>query len=359
MTRTVRSPDLAGGASLCSRVTAVAGRAAGGAIRDARVAYAIALAVSAVAIGVNLVGNGVFGDRPFIALYAAVVISAYVGGLGAGLLTLGVCTVSVSFLLFQPQFSFTVHTRTDIAGIILFVCASGFICWMLHSVRRAAETLRIERDLSRSLAEQLQRTVHQKELLVREVQHRVSNSLQLVSSFLVLQRRAVTSTDAQRDLEEASRRIHALAHIHRRLYAAGEEERVEFALYLKELCRDLVDATAPHVVACAVDGPAGLWLSQDKVVPLAMIVNELVSNALEHGLVGRNDGRIAITLMRRGQDRVALTLSDNGFGLPAGFNLEIVQSVGLNIVRALTAQIEGTLQLVGNGGTTWELEFPV
>jgi two-component system, sensor histidine kinase PdtaS len=327
-------------------------------MRNAKTAYAIAVAVSAVAVAVNLVGNGLFGDRPFIALYAAVVVSVYVGGLGPGVLATLLCATSVCFLLLQPHFSFAVRAGPDIAGVILFIIASAFTCWMFHSVRRTAETLRIERDLSRELAERLERAVQQKELLVREVQHRVSNSLQLVSSFLMLQRRAVADADARHEIEEASRRIHALAHIHRRLYAAGDEERVELTGYLDEFCRDLVTATAPQPVSCAVDGPAGIWLPQDKVVPLALIVNELVTNALEHGLVGRNDGRIAIRLEMRGPDRVALTVSDNGFGLPPGFDPETVGSVGLNIVRALATQIKGTLRIVGNGGTTWELEFP-
>jgi two-component system, sensor histidine kinase PdtaS len=328
-------------------------------VRNSAAAHALAAASAALAIIANMLEDGLFGDRPFIALYAAVVISAYAGGFGPGLLATLLSAAAVSYLLLEPYASFTVRAGEDVAGLILFIIASLFICWILHSLRRAAETLRIERDLSRELAGRLERTVHQKEILVREIQHRVSNSLQLVSSFLMLQRRAIANPDARRDLEEASNRIHALAHIHRRLYAAGEEERVEFTNYLKGICSDLVQATAPRTVACTVDGPAGIWLPQDKVVPLALIVNELITNALEHGLVGRNDGRIAIMLERRSDNRAALTVSDNGFGLPADFDPETIQSIGLKIVHALSAQINGTLRLLGSRGATWELEFPI
>lgn len=330
-----------------------------GLLHNTAAAYALALAVSVLAIAVNMIGSGLFGARPFVSLYAAVVISAAFGGLGPGLLATFVSTASVNFFLLQPLGSLAIGAGSDVATLVLFVIASVFVCWILHSLRLTAETLRNERDLSRDLSRQLQRTVRQKELLVREVQHRVANSLQLVSSFLMLQRRALKNPDARHDLEEASRRIHALAHIHRRLYSAGEEERVDFANYLREFCRELVDATAPHTVTCSVAGPADLWLPQDKVVPLALIVNELVTNALEHGLSGRNDGRITIALERRGDDRIALTASDNGTGLPDEFDPDAAQSLGLSIVRALTAQIKGSLQLVDKASATWVLEFSV
>lgn len=326
--------------------------------RNALAAYAIALVASALAMAVNMVGAGLFGDRPFTSLYAAVVVSAYAGGLGPGLLATFVCVAGVSFFLLQPRSSFDIEANSDMATVILFVTASLFICWVLHSLRRTAQTLRVERDHSRDLSERLERTVHQKEILVREIQHRVANSLQLVSSFLMLQRRSVTNPDAKRDLEEASNRIHVLADIHRRLYAVGREERIEFAGYLKDFSRDLMKATAPHTVACAVDGDASVWLPQEKVIPLALIVNELVSNALEHGLAGRNDGKITIALEKREQDRVAVRISDNGCGLPPDFDLEAVRSVGLSIVRALSSQIDGALRLDRNVGTTWEVEFP-
>lgn len=329
---------------------------------DAAAAYALAVAASALALALNMVGNGLFGDRPFTALYAAVIISAYFGGLGPGLLTTVICAASVSYFLLHPVESFAIDAGADVASVLLFTAASVFICWVLHSLRLTAETLRHERDHSHKLRERLEQTVRQKELLVREVQHRVANSLQLVSSFLLLQRRAMTSPDARHDLEEASRRIHALGHIHRRLYSASQGEdqhQIEFVRYLDEFCRDLINATAPDTVTCTVEGPAGIWLPQDKVVPLALIVNELVTNALEHGLHGRNEGRIIVTVERREKDRIALAVTDNGFGLPADFDPETTQSVGLSIVRALTSQIKGSLRLKTEGGTTWELEFPV
>lgn len=327
--------------------------------RNAAVAYALALAVSALAIAVNIIGGGLLGDRPFTSLYTAVVISAYFGGLGPGLLATVICAAFVSFFMLQPIDSLAIGAGSDVAALILFAIASIFICWVLHSLRQTAETLRKERDLSDELSQRLEQTVRQKDLLVREVQHRVANSLQLVSSFLMLQRRAMTSPDGRHDLEEASRRIHALAHIQRRLCNTGEAEHVELVRYLQELCRDLIKATAPPAITCAVDGPAGIWLPQDKIVPLALIVNELVTNALEHGLYGRNDGRITIRLERREPDRAALIVTDDGVGLPADFNAETIQSVGLSIVRALTSQIKGSFRLMNNNGTTWELEFPV
>ena len=141
--RTARRVDLAGAS--VGAGNALVNHGLSGVIRNAKTAYAIAVAISAVAVAVNLGENGLFGDRPFIAFYTAVVISAYVGGLGPGLLTTLLCATSVNFLLLQPSFSFAVRAGSDVAGVILFIIASAFICWMLHSVRRTAGTLRIER----------------------------------------------------------------------------------------------------------------------------------------------------------------------------------------------------------------------
>lgn len=214
-------------------------------------------------------------------------------------------------------------------------------------MRQALDQLDAERIKSKALAEQ-------RETLFRELQHRVSNNLSIVSALLNLARAEVTDEKAQQALNEAATRLALIAKIHRRLHdPAGSQRR--FGPFIEELCRDVLEAAGASNVVCLVSATEAT-VPPDKLIPVALIVTELISNALEHGLAGGSRGTIRIDLTPEGTDQV-LTVADDGKGLPPDFSLETASGLGLRIVQALSRQIDGRFAMEGGNGTTCRIVF--
>ncbi len=181
-------------------------------------------------------------------------------------------------------------------------------------------------------------------VLFTEQQHRVSNNIQIVSALLALQKADVTDETARRALTEASNRLATIGRIQRRLHDP-ENAQGNFADFLLELVEDVVRASAPAGIKVAVDTPP-LPLPTEKVIPAALVVADLVSNCLEHAFVGRTDGAIRVEARMEAGNRVELSVSDNGTGLPPGVDAAQVPSLGLRLVRLLTQQLGGDFTMV-------------
>ena len=189
---------------------------------------------------------------------------------------------------------------------------------------------------------ELQRALDQKSLLLREVNHRVKNSLHLVSSLLSLQLRGVTEERLRHHFRDAISRIHAIAQVHARLYQTERFETVELATYLHALADDLLAASG-GATACDLRIDAEeVELPIDQAIPLSLVANELITNAIKHGAGGQV--RIDVTLRRVGRD-LEFAVTDDGPGLPADFDPDRAKSLGLRIVTTLTRQIGGTLHM--------------
>ncbi len=222
---------------------------------------------------------------------------------------------------------------------------SGSITGILRDV---TERRRVQRELSRAL--------EQKSLLLREVNHRVKNSLHLVSSLLQLQMRGLSDPALRHHVQDAIGRIHAIAQVHSRLYQTERFETVELSTYLRALCDDLVSASGDsasfnlRVEADTVD------LAIDQAVPLGLIANELITNAIKHG-AGRT---LEVVLsLRRAAEGLLFTVSDDGPGLPADFRLDATRSLGMRIISTLSRQIGGTLEVMPTAqGASFQIAIP-
>ncbi len=200
-----------------------------------------------------------------------------------------------------------------------------------------------------------------KDATIREIHHRVKNNLQTVASLLRLQGRRLSSEEAKAALEESVRRISSIALVHETL-SHDSHERVDFdrvASRVVEMVRDgLADPDRP--IHFRVDGSAG-DLSSEIATPLALIVVELVQNAVEHA-TGADGRAIGVTVeMARTRDRVRLAVSDDGVGLPDGFAVERDSNLGLQIVRTLVeSELAGEISIAGaNPGTRVEVAVPL
>lgn len=216
--------------------------------------------------------------------------------------------------------------------------------------------------------DQLKAALREKEVLLKEVHHRVKNNLQVIASLLSLQAGTIKDEKAQAAFQESQHRVRSMAAIHERLYQSPDLAHLEMEGYIRQLVADLWMTHAPPGIACRIDA-AGVTLDMDTAVPCGLILNELVSNALTHAFPPELETKsrpgqepalkkeIRIT-MRSEQDAIVLTVSDNGIGLPADLDLDNLDSLGLELVRLLTRQIGGVLLLDKSLGTSFQITFP-
>lgn len=245
---------------------------------------------------------------------------------------------------------------TDAAGQVrtlltrkgLFIDHRGqrFIVGVIRDM--TAEKIR-ERELRDSLAE--------KEVLLKEVHHRVKNNLQIISSLLFLQKDAMSDPVLQGALEESRNRIASMALIHEELYRSGDLARVDIKEYLERLAPRVVHALRGAKSVGFALTLADCRMSVDKAIPIGLIVNELLTNAVKHGLAGRDSGVIRVRLDR--DDALAhITVEDDGAGLPPGFHPDAMRTLGMQLVVQLTRQLRGTLSFGGSDeGAFFRLSF--
>jgi len=202
--------------------------------------------------------------------------------------------------------------------------------------------------------------LHEKEVLLKEIHHRVKNNLQIVCSLLSLQRDAIQDPQLRELFHESERRIRTMALIHETLYQAPDVARFHLAHYLRTLGAELFRAygVEPQRIAltsCIED----VVLSLDTATPCGLILNELLSNALKHAFPNGQRGDIRIELQAEHDQKVILRVVDTGVGFPAELDFRQTDSLGLQLVCALTAQLQGTITLERHSGTAFTVTFPL
>jgi two-component sensor histidine kinase len=195
----------------------------------------------------------------------------------------------------------------------------------------AIERERQDRSLKAALAHQ--------EVLLKEITHRVKNSLAIVASMLQLQASHAGDPELTQQLEEAANRVSAVARAHERIHPRNEPDKVDLGLYIEEVCLDLNE-----IGHCTihVEAPRDVPIATDRAIPIALIINELITNATKYAYEGR-DGRIFVRLALPADDVIELGVRDEGVGLPAGFEMRTATSLGMRIVQAFVRQLNAVL----------------
>ena len=218
---------------------------------------------------------------------------------------------------------------------------------------RIGESLDANRDLARS--------ANEKEMLLRGIHDRVSDNFQMLTSLLNIQMSKSALPEVIQTLEDNQQRINALAMVHENLYDSQELRGVQMDSYINMLATGIYRRFQADGINIRFEQDVdGLVLDLSQAVPCGLIVNELLSNALEHAFADkrRKPGRVSLAVTRSAQNCV-LTVSDNGKGLPADFSIEANKNMGMEIVSILTEQLGGGLRLIGGVGTTFEVSFPI
>ena len=201
-----------------------------------------------------------------------------------------------------------------------------------------------------------------KEVLLKEIHHRVKNNLQVISSLLALQAGATNDPPTRGLLQESRNRVHSMALIHEKLYHSADERGVRFNGYVGDLAAHLRNSYAGNSDAVTITmNVEEITLDMDILVPCGLIINELMTNALKYAFPEGRAGTISISMRRQRaetENMLVLTVSDNGVGLPAELDTGAPRSLGLRIVNSLVAQLHGTLTVASGPGASLTITFP-
>lgn len=201
-------------------------------------------------------------------------------------------------------------------------------------------------------------SLREKELLLKEIHHRVKNNLQVTSSLLRLQQARVADDATKAVLRDSQDRIRSMALVHEMLYQSPDLSRVDFGAYVRSLLQQLFRSyplektRVTHVVA--IDD---VFLGVDEAVPCALLVNELVANALKHAFPAGRSGRVQVGMAAE-NGMLRLNVTDDGIGLAREIDPRQTESLGLQLVRTLAAQLGGRLTIRRDRGTTFTVVFP-
>ncbi|MDH5736899.1 MAG: ATP-binding protein, partial [Gammaproteobacteria bacterium] len=207
---------------------------------------------------------------------------------------------------------------------------------------------------------ELARSLEEKEMLLKEVHHRVKNNMQVISSLLNIQAETIGSEFFSGLLAESQQRIKSMSLIHENLYQSDNLLEIDFEDYIKMLANRLCRFyTVPNVAVKLNIQVEDVRLDIETAVPCGLIINELISNSLKHAFDGSAPtGTISVRFTREGCS-YRLVISDNGIGLPKDLDLSKSASMGMEIVSILTKQLEGNLIYGGTEGARFEITFPM
>jgi two-component sensor histidine kinase len=228
----------------------------------------------------------------------------------------------------------------------------GDVTQIIVSFIDITESKKSEEIVSAALAE--------KELLLKEVHHRVKNNMQIISTLLDLQSEGIRDEEALTAFRQSQDRIKAMALIHERLYESADIAFIDFQRYIEELSAHLFDSylVEPGRITLQVDA-GGVTMGIDQAIPCGLIINELVTNSLKHAFPDNRRGEIRIDFSREENGQITLMVGDNGVGMPPGFDFTKTPTLGLQLVTMLTRQLRGILEVDGGGnGTICSLTFP-
>lgn len=281
---------------------------------------------------------------PFVSIYPATLLATLLAGWRSGALCLGLLLVSIWWLIIPPVGAFQALTREDAIALALNGLSCLVMILVAQGFRAASHAASAERNAK----------LEERDLLLRELDHRMKNNFQLVAALLDLQRRRAAQPETAEALADAMRRVQSMGQVHAFLYSAGREvERLDLAAYLHALCEALSDSLLLKGMVrleCHLEPtPVG----RDRAVAVGMVVNELVTNAAKYAFPDGRSGLIQVKLTRtdRGSE---LEICDNGVGLSG----QQGSGLGGRLVESFARQARATLTRADGSGVSYKLTLP-
>ena len=241
--------------------------------------------------------------------------------------------------------------RTNLYVVIASLIAGLLMISVLAFLRKRKQSQVLELK-----NKQINKTLKEKELLVREVHHRVKNNFQIVSSLLELQTKGIEDEKALILANEGQNRVKSMALIHQKLYQ-NEDGLIDFDEYINLLVKELSSLYASNIKVDTKVEAENMRFDVDTAIPLGLIINELITNAYKYAFVKSKKGTLNISIKKVDNENFRLSVSDNGPGINNDFDIKKAKSLGLRLVNRLTKQIHGAISIDNNDGAKFEITF--
>ncbi len=238
----------------------------------------------------------------------------------------------------------------DTGAALAAITTNGLTTALVCSLRDISEQVQAE--------EQIKASLQEKEVLLREIHHRVKNNMQVISSLLALQAGYTDDEDANQMFRESQNRIRSMALVHELLYQSHDLAHIDFVEYVHKLTRHLLYSylTDPGRIGLEIVSDP-IYLEIDMAIPCGLIINELISNSLKHAFPDNRKGIIRVELRTDGNGLHTIIVRDNGVGIPEKLNVHQTETLGLQLVTSLAGQLNATIGLHRYRGTTFEIRF--
>jgi len=219
----------------------------------------------------------------------------------------------------------------------------------------------ISRDITerKRAEEQTRCSLKEKEILLREIHHRVKNNMQVISSLLRLQSKYIKDRDDIEIFKDSENRISSMSLVHEKLYQSRDFTKIDFNVYISDLVKSLFHSYGA-VSNCIVPNinVSNVSLGIDSAIPCGLIINELVTNSLKYAFPDNRKGEIKIFLRNEGENDIVMNIKDNGIGIPDGIDFDKSDSLGLHLVKILAEnQLQGEIHLDRSNGTDFTIKF--
>lgn len=209
----------------------------------------------------------------------------------------------------------------------------------------------------KNIETQMQSSIQEKNVLLKEIHHRVKNNLQIISSLLNLQSMYIDDEKAYEVFKESQNRVKSMAIIHEKLYQSGNFAEINVAEYLKNLTNSIFSSYGvnPDVINLEINAH-DIYLDINTAIPCFLLINEAITNCIKHAFPGGRTGKITIDFEKI-DDKHIISIRDDGVGLPKNLNINQTNTLGLQLITNLTSQLDGELEVKSNNGTEFKVIF--
>jgi two-component system, sensor histidine kinase PdtaS len=239
-----------------------------------------------------------------------------------------------------------------VSSVLILVFAFALVFYRSLRITRSQKAVIEKQNLL------VEKSNHEKDVLLKEIHHRVKNNLQIITSLLNLQTNSITDPGTLEVLRQAHVRVRSMALVHQKLYQAANFSKIDFGEYLQDLSSYIGEMfhENPHKITCTISTTEKRF-NIDTAIPLGLILTELLSNSYKYAFQGKEEGNITISIFRADNSKFLLVYTDNGVGLPLPVPVKESKTLGLELVGMLAEQLQGSVNMFNKEGANFEIYF--